>query len=327
MSDTNPNTLIKQLRGMRACLSFAVLFLTCACTHYEVPDKQHFINQGLPASHVIDDVPVIAQKHSYCGPAALASVLQFNGDTTTQDQAAEMVFTPGRTGTFQHDIVSAIQRRGFMALPVNNTDDLIANISDDRPVIIFQNLAMQWYPMWHYSVVSGYDLNAQTLHVHTGKDTARTVPIRTIGKTWDRAGYWGYVAAPPNDPPAYAKVEDILQAGVRFERAGDVKNAQTTYMGVLKNEPNNPDALFAMGNVAMAKKDYKYAVLYYRGALSSAPDHLYAANNLAYAYSRKGEKASACKLLMGYSKRNDLKQKAGYNEIADSYHELCRRKS
>ena len=316
---TTNQSISKIKRRVTLLFSFLLLIFNAACTSITVPQKDTLLAQThiQDSFHVIDDVPVIAQKEKYCGPAAFATILSYEtDDAITQEKAAEMVYTPGRSGTFQHDMVSGIQRAGLLALPVDNIEDMLVEIKDNRPVIIFQNLALKWYPAWHYSVVTGYDLDKQKLLVHGGTQKAKWKDMRTILKTWKRAGYWGYIAAKPNDLPQTSSEKELLQAAAGLETAKHLSLAAAAYISILKKYPNSYEAHFGLGNIAMTKNEYVIAEKEYQAALSINPDHIYSINNKAYALSKQGKTEQACIHLDQY--------KALQNPIlTDSQQELC----
>ena len=55
-----------------------------------------------------------------------------------------------------------------------NLESLRAEIDAERPVIVLQNLALDIYPVWHYSVVTGRDPDNNYLLL--------PVPIKTNSK-------------------------------------------------------------------------------------------------------------------------------------------------
>lgn len=312
------NTIFKKA-GTFVCFAF-LLFSVSACTTFDVPTTSSVASTGLPTKHTIQNVPVIPQDDHYCGPAALATVAQYNGYNLSQDKAAEMVYTPGRKGTFQHDVVSAMQRTGLLAVPVNTTETMMEEVAADNPVLIFQNLGLSWKPFWHYSVIAGYDLPERKLLVHGGSKESKWKSFSTIGKTWKRTGFWGYVGVPAGEIPPTASEEDLLQATAALETAGLPDQAAKSYSAIQKAFPNSAGASFGLGNIAMTRENYSVAEKYYRQALSKEQGHVYAANNLAYALSKQGKRTEACTHLKSHMSGSVKASEM----LADSYKELCR---
>ena len=111
---------------------------------------------ALPPRAEVSGVPFFSQEKYYCGPAALAMVLSWSGPPGTQEEIAAQVYTPGRAGTLQSDMVAGARRHGRLAVPVTRLSDLTAELVAGHPVVVFQNLGFGWFPVWHYAVAIGY---------------------------------------------------------------------------------------------------------------------------------------------------------------------------
>ena len=99
-------------------------------------------------------MPFFPQEDLYCGPAALATALNWAGDKVTQEQLAPEVFTAAREGTLRPDMLAAARRHGKFAVAFDDLKSLLTEIEAGHPVIVFQNLALSWYPQWHYAVAA-----------------------------------------------------------------------------------------------------------------------------------------------------------------------------
>lgn len=113
--------------------------------------------QGLPTVAELTEVPFFAQTQYFCGPAALATVLNASGLETSPDRLADSVYTPGRQGTLQSEIITGARRQGRLALPIRDMGEAFANVAEGRPVLILQNLALEIVPQWHYAVLVGFE--------------------------------------------------------------------------------------------------------------------------------------------------------------------------
>src|SRR5436189_282713 len=81
-------------------------------------------------------VPFFPQEDYYCGPASLAMVLAWTGLDVNQDQIAPEVYTPGRVGTLQPDILTAARRHGRLAVQVNTLHDMLKELAAGNPVLV-----------------------------------------------------------------------------------------------------------------------------------------------------------------------------------------------
>lgn len=312
---------------LKTALLIPVLFLVaCTTTKIPEPDWDHIRQQDIASSHIIAKVPLISQSDHYCGPASLAMVSQYYGRNLSKEAAAEMVYTAGRKGTFQHDMVTAFSRNGFIAIRADSLDEIIEEIHKDNPVIVFQNLAFSWAPKWHFAVITGYDLSRNGFYIHSGKRKNHFVSFKTFGKSWNKGGRWAYVVTPPEKLPVTAEFPDLIQSVAKLEKTGQIEAALKGYYAIVEKYPQNHDGWFGLANIMMLKKKYKEAERFYQLSLDNKPT-VYAYNNMAYALSYQGRDGEACKLLddamsLFLSEQKDMQDRF-QEELADTQNDIC----
>lgn len=249
---------------------------------------------ALPVKASVSGVPFYPQEKYYCGPAATAMILGWSGLPVTQEQMAKQVYTPGREGTLQPDIIAAMRRNGRLAIPVHTLRDLLDEIAAGRPILVFQNLALDFYPQWHYAVATGYDLDAGELIMNTGIWENRPVALSTFEHTWRRGGYWALVVLKPGQMPVAADEDEVLRAVAGLERVKRPADAAVAYQAVLKRWPRSFAAWMGLGNARYALADYAGAEAAWRAATTADTDSPAPAwNNLAYALQAQGRKLEA----------------------------------
>lgn len=248
---------------------------------------------SLPPYTDLADVPFFPQEDYYCGPAALAMTLAWSGLPATPAVLEPEVYTPGREGTLAPDIIAAARRHGRLAVPVDDLADLLAEIAAGHPVIVFQNLALDWRPQWHFAVAVGYDLPGRRLVLHSGTSERQAVPLDAFERTWERAGRWALVTLPPDTLPATADPGRVLAAAAGLEQAGHHEAAATAYTTMIERWPDIATAWFGLGNARFAHEDYLAAERAYRTAVDLDPAMAEAWNNLAYALHHQGRHGEA----------------------------------
>jgi tetratricopeptide (TPR) repeat protein len=278
-------------RTSRAAALAAVLAIA-ACATPEVSALRGDPG-GLPPRAEIAGVPFHPQEEQYCGPAALATVLGWSGLPASQDALAAEVFTPGRAGTLGHDLVGAARRHGRLAVPVADLPALLAEVAAGHPVLVLQNLGLDWYPQWHYAVVVGYDLGAGELVLRSGAARRRVAALDTFVRTWARAERWAIVVLPPDRLPTRAAEATVVRAAAGLERAGRAAEAALAYDAILERWPGSLEALAGRGNARYAAGDLSGAAAAYRAALERYPDAAAVWNNLADVLAAQGERAEA----------------------------------
>jgi tetratricopeptide (TPR) repeat protein len=248
---------------------------------------------GLPREARVAEVPFYPQEDMYCGPASLAMVLTWSGAPATQEKVAEAIYTPGREGTLQHDLLAGARREGRIAAPVPGLAGLLGELAEGHPVLVLQNLALDWAPQWHYAVAIGYDLDEDEIVLHSGLEPERAMSLSTFERTWARAERWGVVVLPPGTLPATAGEAEVLEAAVGIERAGRPAEAAQAYAAILDRWPSSFAALMGLGNARYAAGQILGAESAFRTAASLHPDAAPAWNNLAHVLAAQGELAEA----------------------------------
>ena len=281
------------MRLLRPAFTGALLLtLLGACA---APQSSRLVAKpgALPPRAEVAEVPFFPQERFYCGPAALAMSLAWSGLPVTQEEIAAQVYTPGREGTLRSDLLSAVRRHGRLGVPVPSLADLLAEIAAGNPVLVFQNLALDWHPQWHFAVAIGYDLEARHIVLHSGRDERRITPLDTFEHTWRRGDYWALVVLPPERLPAVAAERSVMQAAAGIERAGRLPEAAVAYQAMLGRWPGSFAPLMGLGNVRFAERDLAAAERAYRQAIAADGDSPAPWNNLAYVLIDQGRDREA----------------------------------
>jgi tetratricopeptide (TPR) repeat protein len=274
------------LRG----LAVAALGVLAACATPQMPQLGQ---SGLPAQVEVARVPFHPQTENDCGLAALAMVLGWSGVPAEPEEVAGQVLTPGRAGSLGHDLVAAARRAERLAVPVQGLEPLLAELAAGHPVLVLQNLGLDWYPQWHYAVAIGYDLEAGTLTLRSGEEPGQVMPLATFARTWQRAGQWALVVLPPDALPATADATTVLQAAAGLEQAGRHDAAVAAYAAALSRWPDSLAALIGLGNARYAAGQLAGAEAAFRTAVSFHPREAAAWNNLAHVLAEKGDLGKA----------------------------------
>jgi len=276
------------MRHLGPLCGLLLVSVLAACA---TPQTSRLLAEGghLPQQAEVADVPFYPQKRYYCGPAALAMVMTWSGDPVTQDELVPEVYTSSRQGTLRNDMLAAARRRGRLAVQVSDVRSLLAEIAAGNPVVVFQNLALDWFPQWHYAVAYGYDLHKREIVLHSGTDARRVTDLYAFERTWERGDYWGLVVLPPERLPATADERSVLDAAAGLERTGHLREASSAYMAILSRWRDSFPAWMGLGNTLYAEKDFSGAARAFREATRRQPKAPAAWNNLAYALAAEGQ--------------------------------------
>jgi tetratricopeptide (TPR) repeat protein len=237
---------------------------------------------SLPRHAELAEVPYFAQDAYQCGPASLAMTLSAAGIAVTPEILKPELYLPDLHGSLQVEMLAASRRHGAVAYQLApELNDVLREVSAGTPVVVLQNLAFAWYPVWHYAVVVGYDLDNAEIILRSGPEKRQVLPMRTFEYTWARSGYWAMVALPPGKIPETAEENSFIAAASALEKIGDPERVQQTYLAALERWPGNLSAQIGIGNTAYKLHDLVRAESAFRQAAQDHPDSVAALNNLA----------------------------------------------
>lgn len=230
-----------------------------------------------------------------CGPAALAMMLGSSGLKTDPKTLAPSVYTPGREGTLQSDIIQAARREGRLPVQIRSFGDLLTELDAGNPVLVLQNLGVQRWPIWHYAVAMGYDLESRTLFLHSGKTAGLKTTFADFKSSWELSENWALTVTKPGHLPATLDEAEGLKAANSLEKADQSAAAAAAYRALLERWPNSLPALMGFGNARYAAGDVKAASKIFRHAVTLFPRADEAWNNLAVSLSEQGRREDALK--------------------------------
>ena len=237
---------------------------------------------GLHGEAELTEVPFFPQERYQCGPAALATVLAASGVPAAPDQLVDQVYIPARQGTLRTEMVAAARRHGRLPYTLApSLADLLREVRAGRPVLVFQNLGIAWYPQWHFAVVVGFDLRAGELVLRSGMTRRRRTNLKLFERTWARGDHWAMVVVPPGEVPATAHPDAYFRAVVGYERSGDAGGALAAYEAGLRRWPDHPSLTMGYASLRHGRGELGEAIDALSRLVASHPDYAPAHNNLA----------------------------------------------
>lgn len=281
-----PHTVL-QLHTLRALTRlwrrFASLLALCWLAACAVPfDPDERLTFDAPTRAQVSGVPLIQQEAFYCGPTSIAMVMQWAGSDVTQEDVAALAFSPGAGGTYLADMIGSSRRLGQLAVEINDFDQLLAEVAAGHPVIVFQNLGLGVFPVWHYGVVTGYDFAKDEVYLNSGQLDQMVMAFAVFERTWRRGDYWGLVVLTPDRLPETAPETDVLSAAAALERVEQYRAAATLYETGAAKWPGNWLWQFGLGNARYAMGDLRGARRALRRARALDPSIPEVRTNLAF---------------------------------------------
>lgn len=262
----------------------------------------------------IDNVEFIQQSEAFCGPATLAMVMGWSGHKVSLEEIGKQVYTPGKKGSLQADMLGASRRQGMMAMQIHGMQNLLREVEAGHPVIVLENLAFSWYPYWHYSVVIGYDLAEPAVIMHSGSKQNWHYGMRKFERNWKYGDYWGLVVLPAGELSATASELEHATAAAALEQLGMKEKAEIAYTAILRRWPSSFGALLGMGNLTYARGAYEESVKHLKNATRFHSWSSSAWHNLALAEAAAKKVSQARRSAAQAMKLASPQEKAAYSE-------------
>ena len=277
--------------GMRHSLCAALAALVLLTASCAIPPQTAALRSGATPYRPVEltTVPFFAQEDYQCGPAALATVLGWSGINISPAELTPQVYVPSRQGSLQIELLGATRRQGripYLLQP--RLTALLTELSAGHPTLVLLNLGLSWYPVWHYAVVVGYDLELNQIIMRSGRVQRDVVRMEVFERVWARSGYWALLVLPPEKLPATAEESPYLQAVTELERVQQWRPAERAYETALKQWPDSLGAALGLGNARYALADLEGAEQAFRVAVKLHPDAAPAYNNLAQVLAEEG---------------------------------------
>lgn len=158
-----------------------LLVVLCSCVSNRL-EIQTFSDSSRGKYYL--NVPFVPQKQEgYCGPVALATVLNYWKDPIEQDQIAKSTYLPSVKGSLSFDLVQYARKRGFDAeLYFGDLQDITDKIRLGYPLIAI--LGNNTNTAGHYIVVVGYDDKKHRIFVHEEKSPYGEISYKKFLSLW-----------------------------------------------------------------------------------------------------------------------------------------------
>ncbi len=291
------------------CLLVVLLLAGCQTP----PQTRQLLDKppAVPRQHLIAGVPFYPQQDYFCGPTTLAEVAGFYGKVQAPAAIAPQTFIPGRQGSLQIEMAAATRQLGLLAYTERGSmQQLLSLVADNMPVIVLQNNSISWWPQWHYAVVIGYDLDDETLTLHTGVTPNYQLDFATFERTWQRGGHWLLLMLPPDktsrqlDPFLYTKAAQDLLRTQRDSAAAGASAGNSAGVSALRSAtaqwPEYWLSYFLLGNHYAAPEgnsETALALQWFAKGLPVARQQIAYLNNYALLLSHYGCPDAAVSLL------------------------------
>jgi hypothetical protein len=252
---------------------------------------------GVPRQVELAQVPFFPQDEYQCGPAALATAMNFSGVSISPEALVREVWLPSRRGSLQLEMLAAPRRHGLVSYRIEpRYGDLLREVAAGNPVVVLQDVGMM-LPEWHYAVVNGFDYESGTILLRSGLQRRQEMPFSYFERTWLAGSYWAMVVTTPDRIAATATEERWLEALLGLARGGNAEAAIKGYRAALARWPESLPAAVGLANQLHARGSLDEAAGVLRTALKRFPQSVILLNNLAQTLSDQGRNREAMALI------------------------------
>jgi ABC-type bacteriocin/lantibiotic exporter with double-glycine peptidase domain len=186
------------MRRANRPLLLLIFPLIVGCASVASPPKE-------PGADRLLNVPFFPDIGQRCGPASLASVMNYWRVPVTVNEVAQDVFRADLHGSLPFDLVHFPQKRGLEATSYfGGPEDLRYHLRQGHPLITFVNLGNSLFPVGHFLVVIGYTEDGKWVIAHSGGERAKRIPYERFIASWAKMDYWTLLILPKGDSPGHA---------------------------------------------------------------------------------------------------------------------------
>jgi len=165
-------------------LPFISIFFITGCAQKESAPESSATDYNFV---VVENVPFVKQKDKFCGPAAMASVMQFYGRNIDQDEIAREVYIPELNGALISDMENFARANGYATETTNgNMESLKSLIDNHLPIILLVDKGKWKVSVPHYYVVYGYNERKGTVLLHSGFESEQEISVDKLDSEWKK---------------------------------------------------------------------------------------------------------------------------------------------
>jgi predicted double-glycine peptidase len=147
------------------------------------------------AARLIENVPFYPQEMYQCGPASLATLLNYWGMHVTPEEVAAEIFSQSARGTLTIDMMLYAKRKDLQAIQYSGSlQDIKEKIDRGYPLIVLVDYGFWSYQQNHFMVLFGY--NEEGVIVHSGRERKKFVPLEDFLKPWEKTRFWTLLVTP-----------------------------------------------------------------------------------------------------------------------------------
>jgi ABC-type bacteriocin/lantibiotic exporter with double-glycine peptidase domain len=150
---------------------------------------------GQESARMLQSVPFYQLKANQCGPASLASVLNFWGVAVSPAEVADEIYSQTARGTLSLDMLWYAEGRGLRARQYKGSvDEIKHHVDRGHPLIVMVDYGFWIYTQNHFMVVVGY--TEEGVIVNSGNGYPELLAFEDFLRGWSRTNFWTLLITP-----------------------------------------------------------------------------------------------------------------------------------
>lgn len=284
-------------RAGQVMVGLILIYITgCATfdTYESVKLATQSVTQTTPNRILLEPFKYYPADDYWCGPSVLASLLDYHQVTFDYQQLINQVYTPGKKGTYLHDLKAATRSYGLLPLEgPRNLNSLLQILAEGYPVITLENSAFSWWPRWHYRLIIGYDKTNKRLYALQADHSITSMKMVNFVNSWEKSDFESLLVVTAQQIPPHIQAKELISEFLTQKELNHFSNAEPILKFVLKQWPTDSLVQFTAANNAYDKGQYKTASKHYQAALQYNSSFSEAYINWAYTLHHLGCKEAS----------------------------------
>ena len=161
-----------------------VLLALILCSSCLTPNRREQVSGRIP-----ENVPFYPQEKYQCGPASLASVLNYQGINVSPEEIASAIYSKTAKGALDIDLISYVLETGLSAeVHKGSMEEIMRSINEGYPLIVLVDYGFWVYQQNHFMVIVGY--NDDGVIVNSDNERLKFITSGDFLKAWGRTKLW-----------------------------------------------------------------------------------------------------------------------------------------
>lgn len=279
------------MKGFLLCVGALLLFTGCASKNYDYLSADKSIVESKKLQ-----LTIYPQEAYFCGPASLATLLTQQKIEFVYSDVVGKTFTPELMGSLQVEMKATARRYGLIPYELNpNLASVLSEVSNNTPVLVLFNLGLPSLPVWHYSVVTGFDKGEKKVFLSAPKGDQTWMSFDDFEMFSQRAGNWAIVALKPPLLPVASSEKEMVRAIVDMYEVGYKDQAKFTAINYVEQHPLSFLGTVMLANIYLDMREYLGSTAMFKRALELKPNDPVVLNNLAQSLLRENKLQEAKK--------------------------------